>query len=92
MRQSRLLIPTLRDEPGEAEIVSHKLMLRAGLIRKVAAGVYTVMTTWHTGRRLVVRRLAETEVPLAKFFAAVHAQPPARVPGKYQNWENQQCA
>jgi len=43
MRQSRLLIPTLRDEPGEAEIVSHKLMLRAGLIRKVAAGVYTYL-------------------------------------------------
>ncbi|TAL12641.1 MAG: proline--tRNA ligase [Nitrospirae bacterium] len=43
MRQSGLLIPTLRDEPGEAEIVSHKLMLRAGLIRKVAAGVYTYL-------------------------------------------------
>ncbi len=43
MRQSRLLIPTLRDDPGEAEIVSHKLMLRAGLIRKVAAGVYTYL-------------------------------------------------
>ena len=43
MRQSRLLIPTLRDDPGEAEIVSHRLMLRAGLIRKVAAGVYTYL-------------------------------------------------
>ena len=43
MRQSGLLIPTLRDEPGEAEIVSHRLMLRAGLIRKVAAGVYTYL-------------------------------------------------
>src|SRR5712692_7421482 len=43
MRQSRLLIPTLRDDPGEVEIVSHKLMLRAGLIRKVAAGVYTYL-------------------------------------------------
>ncbi len=43
MRQSGLLIPTLRDDPGEAEIVSHKLMLRAGLIRKVAAGVYTYL-------------------------------------------------
>src|SRR5437867_7985134 len=43
MRQSRLLIPTRRDEPGEAEIVSHRLMLRAGLIRKVAAGIYTYL-------------------------------------------------
>ncbi len=38
MRTSQLLIPTLREDPGEAETVSHRLMLRAGLIRKVAAG------------------------------------------------------
>jgi len=43
MRQSRLLIPTLRDDPGEAEVVSHRLMLRAGMIRKVAAGIYTYL-------------------------------------------------
>ena len=43
MRQARLLIPTLRDDPGEAEILSHRLMLRAGLIRKVAAGIYTYL-------------------------------------------------
>ena len=38
---SKLLIPTLKDAPQEAEIVSHKLMLRAGMIRKVASGIYT---------------------------------------------------
>ena len=43
MRTSQLLIPTLREDPGEAEVVSHRLMLRAGLIRKVAAGVYTYL-------------------------------------------------
>lgn len=43
MRFSQLLIPTLRDDPGEAEIVSHRLMLRAGMIRKVAAGIYTYL-------------------------------------------------
>src|SRR5213596_126861 len=43
MRTSQLLIPTLREEPGEAEVVSHRLMLRAGLIRKVAAGVYAYL-------------------------------------------------
>jgi prolyl-tRNA synthetase len=43
MKTSRLLIPTLRDDPGEAETVSHRLMLRAGLIRKVAAGIYTYL-------------------------------------------------
>jgi len=43
MRTSQLLIPTLRADPGEAETVSHRLMLRAGLIRKVAAGIYTYL-------------------------------------------------
>jgi prolyl-tRNA synthetase len=43
MRTSQMLIPTLRDDPGEAETVSHRLMLRAGMIRKTAAGVYTYL-------------------------------------------------
>src|SRR3990172_2953682 len=43
MRTSQVLIPTLREDPGEAETVSHRLMLRAGLIRKVAAGIYTYL-------------------------------------------------
>ena len=43
MRTSQLLIPTLREDPGEAETVSHRLMLRAGLIRKIAAGIYTYL-------------------------------------------------
>ena len=38
---SKLLIPTLKDAPQEAEVISHKLMLRAGMIRKVASGIYT---------------------------------------------------
>jgi prolyl-tRNA synthetase len=43
MKTSQLLIPTLREDPGEAETVSHRLMLRAGLIRKTAAGIYTYL-------------------------------------------------
>jgi len=43
MRYSQLLVPTLREEPAEAEVVSHKLMLRAGMIRKLAAGIYTLL-------------------------------------------------
>jgi prolyl-tRNA synthetase len=41
MRFSKLLVPTLRELPADAEVVSHKLMLRAGMIRKLAAGIYT---------------------------------------------------
>jgi len=40
---SKLLIPTLRDDPADAETLSHRLMLRAGLIRKVAAGIYCLL-------------------------------------------------
>ena len=40
MRYSKLHVPTLKEDPAEAEIVSHKLMLRAGMIRKLAAGIY----------------------------------------------------
>src|SRR3954465_15607337 len=41
MRTSRYLISTLKEAPPEAELVSHSVMLRAGLVRRVAAGVYT---------------------------------------------------
>lgn len=43
MRTTQMLIPTLREDPGEAEVVSHRLMLRAGMIRKTAAGIYTYL-------------------------------------------------
>lgn len=43
IRWTDLLIPTLRDAPADAEIVSHKLLLRAGLIRKLSGGVYTFL-------------------------------------------------
>ncbi|UCE04062.1 MAG: proline--tRNA ligase [Candidatus Latescibacterota bacterium] len=43
MRWSRSLIPTFREVPADAEIVSHQLMLRAGLVRKLAAGIFTYL-------------------------------------------------
>lgn len=43
MRYSQFFIPTLRDDPAEAEVISHKLMVRAGMIRKLASGIYTYM-------------------------------------------------
>lgn len=43
MRLSRFFLPILRDTPKEAEIVSHRLMLRAGMIRQQAAGSYTLL-------------------------------------------------
>lgn len=43
MKQRTMLIPTLRETPSEAEIISHQLMLRAGLIRQLVSGVYTYL-------------------------------------------------
>src|SRR5688572_20382449 len=43
MRSSRFFISTLKEAPSEAEVVSHKLMLRAGLIKRLTSGVYTWM-------------------------------------------------
>ncbi len=43
MRASKYLIATLKETPADAEVISHQLMMRAGLIRKLAAGLYTWM-------------------------------------------------
>src|SRR5882762_4550501 len=43
MYWSKLFIPTLRENPAEAEVVSHQLLLRAGYIRQLAAGIYSYL-------------------------------------------------
>jgi len=43
MRLSRYYAPTLKEDPADAEVVSHKLMLRAGMIRKLAGGIYSYL-------------------------------------------------
>lgn len=54
MRASQFFFPTLREEPTEAELVSHALLLRGGFIRRVAAGVYTYLPLgWRVLRKIV---------------------------------------
>jgi len=43
MRASRFFISTLKEAPSDAEIVSHKLMMRAGMIKRIGSGIYTYM-------------------------------------------------
>ena len=43
LRMSKLYAPTLKESPNDAEIASHKLLLRAGMMRKTASGVYTFL-------------------------------------------------
>ncbi len=52
MRWSRSLIPTLREDPADAEAVSHKLMVRAGLVRQLGAGIYVYLPV---GQRVLDR-------------------------------------
>ncbi|BCJ85299.1 proline--tRNA ligase [Effusibacillus dendaii] len=53
MRQSTYLLPTLREAPTEAETVSHRLMVRAGFIRQLAAGIYTYLPMgWRVLRKV----------------------------------------
>ena len=43
MKMSKMYMPTLREVPAEAEIPSHQLLLRAGMIRKLVSGVYSYL-------------------------------------------------
>ncbi len=59
MRFSRGFFPTLKEAPAEAEVMSHKLMVRAGMIRRLAAGVYTLLPLGVRVQRKVERILRE---------------------------------
>ena len=49
MRWSRFYIPTLKEAPADAEVVSHKLLTRAGMVRRLTSGIYTYMPLgWRT--------------------------------------------
>ncbi|RIL04420.1 MAG: proline--tRNA ligase [Proteobacteria bacterium] len=53
MRWSITFIPTLRDDPADAEAVSHKLLVRAGLIRQLSAGIYSILPLgWRACRKI----------------------------------------
>jgi hypothetical protein len=55
MRLSDYFLPILRDDPKEAEIVSHRLMLRAGTVRQSSAGIYSWLPLGHR----VLRKIAQ---------------------------------
>jgi len=53
MRLSRAFIPTLREDPADAELISHKLMVRSGMLRKLAAGIYSILPLgWRVTRKV----------------------------------------
>ncbi len=67
MRLSEYFLPTLREDPAEAEVVSHRLMLRAGMIRRLASGIYTYLP-------LGLRALRKVENIVREEMNAIGAQ------------------
>ncbi len=87
MRTSQLLIATLKETPTDAEIISHQLMLRAGLIRRLASGLYTWLP-------LGLKVLRKTETIIREEMARAGAQEllmpsvqPAELWQESQRWE-----
>ena len=64
MKASQLILGTQRENPSDAEIVSHKLMIRAGLIRQVSSGIYNWLPT---GKKVLqkVENIIRNEMNLA---------------------------
>lgn len=87
MRTSQILIATLKETPADAEVVSHQLMLRAGLIRRLASGLYTWMP-------LGLKVLRKTEAIIREEMTRAGAQEllmpsvqPAELWQESQRWE-----
>jgi len=59
MRLSRYFLPLLKETPAEAQIVSHRLMLRAGMIRQEAAGIYAWLPLGFTVLKNIERIVRE---------------------------------
>jgi prolyl-tRNA synthetase len=59
MRLSVLFAPTLREDPAEAEVASHRLLLRAGFVRQVAAGIYSILPLGLRAMRKIERVVRE---------------------------------
>ncbi|MCL1816907.1 MAG: proline--tRNA ligase [Clostridiales bacterium] len=75
MRMSQIYAPTLRETPAEAEIISHQLMMKAGLIRKVAAGIYTYLPLgWRSMKKImdIIREEMDAAGGQELFMPTVH--------------------
>ena len=87
MRWSQYFIPTLREDPADAEVVSHRLLLRGGFIRQLGAGIYSMLPLgWRVARRAetIIREEMEAVGGQEFFLPALH---PAEVWKESGRWE-----
>ena len=76
MRWSRYFIPTLREDPADAEVISHKLLLRAGIVRQLSAGIYSYLPLGQRIAQRVMKILREEMNAIGGqefFLPALHA-------------------
>jgi prolyl-tRNA synthetase len=87
MRLSQYPVNTAKETPAEAEVVSHKLMLRAGLIRRLAAGIYTILPLGLRAVRKVERIVREEMDRAGAYELLMPAVQPAELWQESGRWE-----
>src|SRR5512133_2966550 len=87
MRYSQYLLPTLKEVPADAEVISHQLMMRAGMIRKVAAGVYNYLPMGLRSVRKVEKIIREEMNRAGALELSMPAVQPAELWQESGRWE-----
>ncbi|MGZ8614103.1 MAG: proline--tRNA ligase [Actinomycetota bacterium] len=92
MRLSKLFVPTLRDDPADAEVASHRLLLRAGFIRRLTAGIYTSLPLALRVMRkaeAIVREEMEAAGSIEVRVPIVLPAEPWKATGRWQRYGNE---
>jgi prolyl-tRNA synthetase len=87
MRLARSLVPTLREDPADAEAVSHRLMLRAGLVRQLGAGIYVYLPLGHRVHERIVTVIREEMNAIGGQEITMPVIHPAEIWQKSGRWE-----
>ena len=87
MRYSQYFIPTVKETPSDAEVVSHQLMLRAGMIRKLAAGIYNYLPLGLRAIRKVENIVREEMNRAGAIEILMPAVQPAELWQESERWE-----
>src|ERR1700752_1086379 len=86
MRWSQYFIPTLREDPADAEVISHKLLLRAGIIRQLSSGIYSYLPLGQRVALKVMQILREEMNAIGGQEFLLPALPPAEIWQESGRW------
>ena len=87
MKISNYLLATIKESPADAEITSHKLMLRAGLIRKLASGLYTWLPSGHRALKKIEKIVREEMNKSGAMEISMPVVQPAELWQESKRWE-----